>query len=112
MALPALVGAGILARVLGYIFAFTLGQLVFKVMSAVGIGYIAYVGLDNLLDIVQDSIDSNMAGLPSTIFQTLQILNVTTATNLLISAYSARYTLFFLNKRLTFNPPAASGGGD
>lgn len=108
MALPAIAATGFLTQVLGYVFAFALSKVVVKVLSALGVGYVVYVGFSTLIDLVQSYIDVTLGGLPAHVFQIINIVNVPAAINLILSAYAARYTLFSLNKRLVFNPPGSA----
>lgn len=105
MPLPAIAAGGFLAQVLGYVFAFAISKVVVKLVTALGVGYVTYVGFSSLIDMVQGYIDSNLGGLPANVFQVINIVNVPAAINLILSAYAARYTLFTLSKRLVFNPP-------
>lgn len=105
MPLPAIAATGFLSQVLGYVFAFAISKVVVKVLSALGVSFVVYTGFSSLIDLVQGYINTTMGGLPSHVFQIINIVNVPAAINLVLSAYAARYTLFTLNKRLVFNPP-------
>lgn len=106
MALPAILGTGFLSQVLGYVFAYALARVVVKVVAALGMGYVAYVGFDTLITEINGYLDTTMAGLPVLVFQVVNIVNIPAAINLILSAYTARYTLLFLNKKIVFNPPS------
>lgn len=108
MALPAIAATGFLSQVLAFIFASAIARVVVKVLSAFGVGFVAYTGFSSLVDMVQSYLDATIGGLPAQVFQVVDLCNIPAAINLLLAAYSARYTLFVMSKRLVFNPPGAS----
>jgi len=69
------------------------GTLVGKVLLSLGIGYVAYKGLDASLAWAKSSVFANLAGLSPTTLQVLGVLQIGTAINILISALTARLVL-------------------
>lgn len=97
MPLPA-AAAGIVSMAMAYV----IGRIIFKVIAGLGIGVIAFVGFDALLDEAQAYINDTLFQLPAQVSQLLAICNVDDAINLLLAAYVARFTIVPIFKKLTF----------
>ena len=108
MPLPALAAGGFLSQVFAYVIGSAIARIVVKVLSAFGVGYLVYTGMDSLITQVQGYLDANLGSLPVSVLQVINIVNIPAAINLILSAYSARYTIGVMNKKLVFNPPGAS----
>ncbi|MDO9292642.1 MAG: DUF2523 family protein [Hydrogenophaga sp.] len=89
---PALVGALVTAA----------GTIVGKVLISLGIGYVAYSGIDVLLEASKAAFFSNIAGMGGTVVQLAGVLQIGTCVNILASAYLARLLIAGLtNGKLT-----------
>ena len=64
-----------------------------RVLIGVGIGVVAYTGLSSLITGVSSDIQTQFAGAPSLVLQVLGTLRLDTCIAILLSAYTARYTL-------------------
>ncbi len=69
------------------------GTLVGKVLLSLGIGYVAYKGLDTSLTWAKTELFSSLSSMNSVTLQVMGVLQVGTAINILISALSARLVL-------------------
>ena len=69
------------------------GTLVGRVLISLGIGYVAYQGMDNSLGWLRTQIAASVGGLPSQALATLGALKVGSALSVLLSAMSARLVL-------------------
>jgi len=78
------------------------GTLVGKVLISLGIGYVAYTGIDTLLDAAKLDLFARIAGQGSTVTQLAGVLQIGTCVNILCSAYLARLVVGGLtNGKLT-----------
>lgn len=87
MALP-LLGAGILGGLVT-----VAGSLVGRVLIALSIGYVAYSGVQALLDTIKAQVISMLSGAPANIVIIMSLLKVDVATSILFSALAARLVL-------------------
>lgn len=90
-------------------FAVALGWLsrilIAKLIFTLGISALTYVGVSELIDEINAYIALTYTGIPLTVLQILNILNVPQAINILVSAFTFRVTLIPLGKKIIFNPP-------
>lgn len=86
MALPLL---PVLATFLGSIVA----GLAFRVLTALGIAYATFTGLNELLDYADDYIKAQFAILPIEIVQIFGLAKIDVCINIIISAIVARFVL-------------------
>lgn len=78
------------------------GTLVGKVLISLGIGYVAYSGMDTLIEASKASFFSSVAGQGATVMQLAGVLQVGTCVNIIASAYLARLVVAGLtNGKLT-----------
>lgn len=78
------------------------GTLVGRVLISLGIGYVAYSGLDTLIEASKSAFFSNVAGQGSVVVQLAGVLQVGTCVNIIASAYLARLVVAGLtNGKLT-----------
>jgi hypothetical protein len=89
---PALVGGLITAA----------GTLVGRVLISLGIGYVAYSGIDTMLESAKADVFARIAGQGSTVVQLAGVLQIGTCINIICSAYLARLLVSGLtNGKLT-----------
>lgn len=85
--------------------------LVVRVFVALGVGWVAYQGLDVLLDNIGALIQSTLSGMPPTVVEFLALVNADRATVIILSALSARLVLAGLTAaglwRVRFTGPGA-----
>ncbi|MDP3887126.1 DUF2523 domain-containing protein [Hydrogenophaga sp.] len=78
------------------------GTLVGKVLISLGIGYVAYSGIDTMLESAKADVFSRIAGQGSLVTQLAGVLQIGTCINILASAYLARLVVAGLtNGKLT-----------
>ena len=70
--------------------------LAWRVMAALGFGYISFTGGEAAVSALLDSIDMNFSGLPEWSAQAVAAKGVPSAFGMLVSAYTARLTLSLL----------------
>ena len=68
-------------------------SLVGRVMVALGVGYVAYTGIDVALDAAKAQFFSAAAGLPPEVYGMLGVLKIGTGVNIICSALVARLVL-------------------
>jgi hypothetical protein len=82
------------------------GSFVGRALIALGIGYVAYTGIDTALAAFKALAVSNAGGLPASIAGMLGVLKIGTGINIIFSALTARLVLNGLTsgtiKRLVF----------
>jgi len=66
------------------------GTLVGKVLISLGIGYVAYTGIDIMLTAAKDQFIADVGGLGTTVVQLAGVLQIGTCINILASAFLAR----------------------
>jgi len=69
------------------------GTIVGKVLISLGIGYVAYTGMDVSITWVRDQALANLSGLGADIVNMAGVLRIGSAINILTSAMLARLTL-------------------
>lgn len=69
------------------------GSLVGRVLLSLGIGYATYGGLSVLATWIKDEIFDHMSSLPIGILNSLALMQVDVAINIVFSAYAARMVL-------------------
>lgn len=91
MAIPLIgvVGSAIVAGLFSAAF-----QVVFKVLAALGIGYVTYVGMEALVDLNHAQIMALLNTLPPTTVALLGVLKVGVCINIWFSAMVMRMTLW------------------
>ncbi len=97
---------GALASAIGFILA----RLITRFLAGLGVGYIAYSGLEALVQSINDFIIQSLGSVPAEVFQALDVMQVFTAINLILSAQFARITLVPVYRKLVAAPVAAPGG--
>lgn len=85
MALPALA-----ATALGTVFAHVLAALVFKIITAFGIGFVVFFGVGTLIEGAFTEIENAMSGLPVEVVKVFITLRIDDAISVLSSAVSIR----------------------
>lgn len=80
------------AAILGA-FLQAIGTLVGRVLISLGIGYVAYSGIDTMVTYAKTTALSNIQGLPATALQLAGVLQVGTCINILTSALLARLVI-------------------
>lgn len=69
-----------------------LPQLVWKVLGAIGIGTVTYLGARSLLDSILAQVQANIGGMSSDVINLLAVLQVDKAITVLFSAIVVRWT--------------------
>lgn len=64
-----------------------------RVLLALGIGYVAYSGMDVLLDTLQGQVQAYIGGAPSDVLAILSLLKVDSSVSIIFSAYAARLVI-------------------
>jgi hypothetical protein len=82
---------GILIKSLIMALATTLGAIVGRVITGLGIGFLAYQGVDILIGNAQSYINAQMGTLPATLSQVVTLTGLPTALNMMFSALAARW---------------------
>lgn len=88
------------------------GPLVMKVLKALGIGAISYVGINAVLDQAKDAILSNMAGLPADVASLMGLFKFDVAINITLAAVSTRFLLAGVNSLTGTKKKIGSISGD
>lgn len=105
MALPFALPGVVAALVVGL--GAIAGQLTWKVLAALGIGYVTFTGVNVLIDQYQPQILQALQTLPPVALQLAGVLKVGTCVNIMFSAMAMRATLAGLNagsiKRMQVN---------
>lgn len=83
-----------------YLSISVIGSIAKRVLSALGIGVVAYVGFDQLLQFVRSQLEVQIGQLPTAVLQLAGLANVDIAVNIIFSAYSVSVSLM-VAKRLT-----------
>jgi hypothetical protein len=74
------------------------GPLAAKVLTAVGIGAVSYVGITALLANVKSYLINQISGAPAEVLSILGLLKVDVAINIVLSAVIARAVISGMNK--------------
>lgn len=75
--------------------ATALPAIVARILVALGIGAVVYTGFDFILDQIVNQVIANFSSIGGLTAQVIGILNVDTAVNIIMSAYSIRMTYKF-----------------
>lgn len=92
-------------------------NIVFRVLVALGVGWVTFTGAQGLVDTVANLVDSQLGGLPLPIKQTLGLLQIGVCINILISAYTIKMTMMGFSRAtgalamMVFMPKGAQPGG-
>jgi hypothetical protein len=90
---------------LGLALAWVIGSVVRRIILGLGVGFVVYTGTTAMIDAINSYINTNLAGMPATLVQLVNVLNVPTAFNMILAAITFHYTLVFTAKKIVFNPP-------
>ncbi|KXU37181.1 hypothetical protein AXE65_00595 [Ventosimonas gracilis] len=74
------------------------GSLVFRALSALGFGYLAYTGLNSLMDSIQSYLYGLFGALPVEVMHLLGLAKVDIAINITFAAMAARLLLVGMDK--------------
>lgn len=85
MPLPALVFGSVIAAIAV--------NLVVKVLLALGIGFVSYSGITNILDYAQTEIQNRAAALPPEVLQMFSIMNIDVYITTVMSALAIKLSL-------------------
>lgn len=88
-----------------------LAPLVKKVLVALGIGAISYVGINFAMDAAKAQIMSNMAGIPLDVAQLMGLFKFDVAINIAMSAVTTRMAFSGVNKITGTKKSLGSVGG-
>lgn len=75
--------------------ASALPAIVARILVALGIGAVVYSGFDFILDQIMTQVVANLSAIGGITAQVIGLLNVDTAVNIILSAYSIRMTYKF-----------------
>ena len=84
---------GILIKGMTWFFGAFLGKMVYRVMFALGIGFVAYNGIEVLFGYLENEIYSNMGNLTDYALYTAQLLKLDVVITILLSAYGVRVSM-------------------
>lgn len=96
MPLPVAVAA-VVSTAVTYGFA----RVLVKLVAALGLGVVSYVGFDLLFDSINDYLLAILSDTPATVVQILEICNVPEAIGIIFSAYISKFTVGAVLRRLT-----------
>ena len=82
-----------LAWITGTIISHVIAALIFKVLTALGVGFVTYVGVSALIDGAFNEIESMTSSLPVEVIQVLITLRIDDAITVLASAVAIRLSL-------------------
>lgn len=74
--------------------------LVIKVLVALGIGVVAYAGINELITNIQDFVVNSLSGIPGTIIAIAGLCQIDTVITMILSAVSIRVSLAITNGAL------------
>lgn len=74
-------------------FMLLIGPIVYKVGTALGVGFVTYVGVSSLAGALRSHVEARFGSLPAQMLDMLALLEVDTAFGLMLSALSVRATL-------------------
>lgn len=69
------------------------GSVVARVLLALGVGFVTYVGFSSLITMASSQIEGQITGLPSDALNMMGLAGVDYLINIVFSAYSARVAL-------------------
>lgn len=75
-----------------------IGSIAKRVLSALGVGVVSYVGFDQLLQFVRDQLEYQIGQMPLSVLQLAGLANVDIAINIVFSAYSISITLMIAKR--------------
>lgn len=84
----------------GYLTIGVIGSIAKRVLSALGVGVVAYKGFGELLGFVQDQVHSLLSGLPLAAMQLAGLADIDIGINIIFSAYTVSI-FFIVAKRFT-----------
>lgn len=82
----------------GFLGAGVVKSIVSKVLVALGVGFVSYVGFDSLLSTVLNEIKGNLSGIPNDALHFLGMARVDLGLNLIFSAMAARVAMAALKR--------------
>jgi len=88
----------LLMMLLGRVLLWIAAGVVFRALSALGFGYLTYVGVGSLLDNIESYVKSLFGSIPTEILQILGIAKFDIAINLILAALMARLFLVGMDK--------------
>ncbi|MFC4158449.1 DUF2523 domain-containing protein [Chitinimonas lacunae] len=83
----------LLLAMLGGLLVSLVENIIARAITALGIGFVAYAGIDTLLEKAKSLIKANLSGMPSEILVIASMMGLGTALTIVFSAYAARFTL-------------------
>lgn len=78
--------------------ALLVGPIIWKIVASLGIGLVAYVGLDALISQASAAILNNVGQLTGSLYQMAGLLGMMQAINIILSAMAVRASLAVVNK--------------
>lgn len=93
------------------LFSTAIVPLAKKLLSALGIGAVSYVGINVVLDAARSELLENMAGIPLDIAQLMGLYKFDVAINIMLAAVSTRMVLAGVNKLSGTRKSLGSVGG-
>ena len=82
-----------LAGAIGYVMSHVIAALIFKVITAFGIGFVVFTGVNFFFDQAFDAIEAAMSGANAEIIKVFIIFRIDDAVTVLSSAVAIRLTL-------------------
>lgn len=87
-------------NVWGFLTISVIGSIAKRVLSALGIGVVSYVGFDQLLQFVRNQMEYQLGKFPSAVLQLAGMANVDIAVNIVFSAYAISISLMIAKRLL------------
>lgn len=105
---------------LGTVLLSLVSGVIFRVLVALGIGYMTFTGIGQFQDYVDGMIKSAVSGLPGDVYGILAYMGFGTCINILLSAVAIRFTMNGFTNALGSitawmimkNSGNSTGGGD
>jgi len=85
--------AGILIGGLTWFFGTFLSKMVYRVMFALGVGFVAYEGIDLIFATLDSQIRSGLGGLTDYALAAAQLLQLDVSASIILSAYAVRVSM-------------------
>lgn len=87
---------------LAYVLAWVGSSLIRHLIVALGVGFVTFVGVNELYEWAQDYIVSNLTSVPTNVLTILKLLKVGTAISIIFSGISTRLTMHVMGTALHF----------
>lgn len=83
----------LLLTMLGGLLVSLVENIVARAITALGIGFVAYAGVDLVLEQAKSLVKSNLSGMPAEMLALASMMGLGTALTIVFAAYATRFTL-------------------